>query len=1240
MRATILGTFIMIPMVLFGSVFDNKNVAKKVNAETTFDYSTSDSLAFLDGYQLATSIYNAQMKTLDFCQSEKEYLESSFKVKFDDISNKKYNVAKLEDSYWVEAFADGYYTPKYLQVGDETFSFERLNKQFIARADTHDIDNAKIVFERNLDVSANDANKVLTSAYSLGKEESENRKLLADYEVALTQRLQYEEDFLAYNNYQIQKAAYDVAKEARAKYEEEDAVYQKLLKDYNNYINVDLPNYLKRLAEYNEYLEKLAIYEKNKDIYGEVYERYSQQMSLINDQLSILDTFYNPFGDLQISAYEFINSGSVDIVIERRGEIVAAGVEGVAVDTCKEKTIIAKRLMEEYLDLKDRDKSEKYLWYKLNYIPLRNTFNVLTGCLEYFYSLSIVKKVIKEKGRDEKYRLFVAELIYFCDMLSKDPVASYLGNYILDSSRKIGGDAQTYPEMLKTSLLDPTIDPIPLNSSYPVAPGEAISIKPKEVAKPEEIPEVKKPIAPTFVEDPGEAPSEVKKPNFVDVPINPNVTLHPEYEPLADAYIAGQLINRTPVSSDISISIERTVDIDSSKVTDVLALFDTRNGVTPGLAKFKELVYFNDPKEAVYNTKLDTKYGYISSCAGAGEVIFADAPEINTNMEGQSLIKILSKHEEALDKFGVKWIHVLDNEEHKNFVELGTSFNDYGYELKVPAYNKNGTNPYQPNKKVDGHTFKYVFVGFDYTNDADTTENGLSGLSTVADICEHQQGTDSIVVYAVFKMVEVFEVSFNNGETKLIEKGTSITPFVTNPSKPDSDSYRYEFVGWSIDNINVVEFPYVINENVDFKPIFNKLKFYQITFEVDGKIIDSQKVAEGYLPVAPSNIEKERNENNCYEFDGWTTEIGPAHENIKYVAKFITTNLVDNVMLQETKKQFNIVANEDTKIINISKLLTLVKNDEIEAKTMNIFFKDIDVHLNASQISYLANVGAYSISFEKSEIENKAMEVRLVVLDAAGDELSNINLNAEVVLDAIDDASHLRAFDGENEIKLNVSGNSSISFTTRGTNKLILKYYYKVSFDKYMSALTFFVNGEEVSRGEAREYENGTQIQISATPNNGVKVLGLFTLDKNGRRTNLNENPIEICDSNLSVFADIEREIFTVNIYIDGRIFQQIKATYGSMIALPTSVVKLPDEEFRYVFVGWDKEVEVVTENVDINAVFQKIAINDAKGGEEVKADGLSFAQKLAIGALSVTIGSIALAAVLIFTKIHRKPQN
>lgn len=1242
MKTKVLATFSMIPAVLFGSLFAgfvNKNVAE-VDAATTFKYSTSDKSAFLDGYQLATSIYNAQSKPLDFSNSEKTYLQNNFKLEFDDVANKTYNIAKLGDYYWVEAFADENYTPKYLEVGEKEFSFNRINKQFIACADVEINNNARVVYERKLSVKAEDANAVLTSAYSLGKEEAENTKLLKDYEKACELRSEYEANLLAYNNYQKQKISYDLAKAEFEKYQIAKANYDEQYAKYQKYINEDLPKYSEQLAKYNKYLEELAVYEKNKDIYGEVYENYSQQMTIINSHLDILEILFKTYGDLQISAYDFINSNSVDVVIEQRGKIIAAGVEGAAVDNCKERTEAAKRLLKEYYALRNKDKSEKYLWYRMNYIPLKNNLVSLTACLEYFYSLSIVKNFIVEKGKDEKYKLFIAELIYFCDMLSKEAVDSYLGTYKLDRSRKLGGTAPTYPEMLKADLMDPNTDPIPLNTSFPVAPGEATAIKPAEVAKPIEIQEVKKPIAPTQVADPGEEPVEVKKPSFVEEPTKPNVVLRPEYKDLAEAFNNNELVNRTPVSGDITIKIEQKVDIDMSKVADVLILFDTRNGITPGFAKFREAIYFEDPNDATYQTKVTSTYGYISSVAGAGEIIFADVLSTCTDMSGVSAVEIIAKQEEALDKFSVKWVHVLDNEEHENYIELGNVVPNYGYELMLPTYGKGGEIPYQANSKSGGHIYKYNFVGFDYTAAKDSTLNGLSGLSTVADIAEEQGTSDNITVYAVFNKVEVFEVSFNNGETKLIEKGSKINPFVVDPSKPDTDSYCYVFAGWSDGGTEPVQFPYEVNANVEFKPLFETLNFYQIIFKVDGRIVGSQKVVEGSLPVAPTNIQKERIGNTCFEFAGWNPEVVAASENAVYVAKFNTVDFVKDVEFSETSNQFNLVAKEDNETVEVSNLLQAVKDEKLEVKAMKLELEDTNVELNASQVSYLANIGTSTLTVHEEKLENEEIEVQLILKDELGNEITDANLNACVTLNNVSDASHLRAFSGEDEIELNIVNNSTVSFITRGVSKLNLKYYYTVSFDKFMSALTFKLNDEDVPVGASYEFERGTKIQISATPNPGVKVLGLFTLDKNGRKTNLDENSIEICDSNLSVFADIEREIFTVNVYVDGKIFQQIKGTYGSLIALPTSVVKLPDNEFRYVFVGWDKEIETLTENVDVNAVFEKVAIDEAEGGEGVKSKGLTFAQKVAIGGLSLTIGGVVLASILVAKKLRKKPQN
>jgi hypothetical protein len=82
-------------------------------------------------------------------------------------------------------------------------------------------------------------------------------------------------------------------------------------------------------------------------------------------------------------------------------------------------------------------------------------------------------------------------------------------------------------------------------------------------------------------------------------------------------------------------------------------------------------------------------------------------------------------------------------------------------------------------------------------------------------------------------------------------------------------------------------------------------------------------------------------------------------------------------------------------------------------------------------------------------------------------------------------------------------------------------------------------------------------------------------------------------------FREIARE-YTVVFMNGDKVVLSAKYHYNDEIAYPlTTPVKAPDEQYSYVFAGWDKSDKAVTKDITFNAVFQEVLLEKNQSNED-----------------------------------------
>lgn len=125
-------------------------------------------------------------------------------------------------------------------------------------------------------------------------------------------------------------------------------------------------------------------------------------------------------------------------------------------------------------------------------------------------------------------------------------------------------------------------------------------------------------------------------------------------------------------------------------------------------------------------------------------------------------------------------------------------------------------------------------------------------------------------------------------DTQTVSYGGAAQAPATNPVKPSTDEYDYEFKGWVGDYTNVTE-------NLEITPDFEAHKrSYTITFyEEDGETVITSITKEyGYELTsadAPEAPEKQQDDYNTYAFSGWSPELATVSADASYVAQYKPT---------------------------------------------------------------------------------------------------------------------------------------------------------------------------------------------------------------------------------------------------------------------------------------------------------------------------------------------------------------
>jgi len=1185
----------------------------KVSAEDSLNKSDGTNLQTLGGGDLLESALGTLLES-----EEKAFLnaQEENKLTYTESFNKgNVKTARIGNDLIVFANASSYtdnhgdtwtWQPTTVEA-DQSYGLTEFGDYAYAKFSdpSHVIQDVRVNYKLNLDVSKDKLNSFRNEAYTFSVEQNEyyNDYLKAcevfakrpksqdEYDAKQTEYEQYLEDYAAYLN---EKENYD-------NYLSDYALYENQLAAYNQYL-LDKSNYEQQVQAYAQYLEDLAYYNENKDQNQRDYEEYGYLYDCSRYQMNAMKIPWIVDKNRSSSLYTYIWSDKASLTLEHKSELLALGIPTGVIDNGNSSTVALRTLFDNYKSLSSDE--ERYSYYFVNYEKLSYNAGKLLRTLEYMWRDPKIVNLIIEKGKLQQYVAFLSMVIYFTNAINDQVVVNYEGfnevsglpdltrpgAYKLDETYKVY-EGKTYLQILSGyDFLDTTNKATPAKGSWPTkqvelltAPEEATKpVEPTVVKEPTKPEEVTSPVAPTVVEKPYEYDPNATEPVLSE-------TLQNEINfNLLTAYRLGRISEHDEFTEDYVLTLRGELDIDVDENLTNVAIFKDALGndycynfFTSGTT-FDEKEPFKDG-DNLHDSYL-FKYWSLTSDDGGEPLdlsllsescyvypIYKGGPstiheitwvypdeQIKTSHYAETIPeepKVPSK-EETSDHYYefAGWspeIHAVDAPE--TYV---ATFNEYNlYDITIVIDDQV--------KVIKGKENKVLNLPTSYDLVSGTHYNILGWEEEVTLV------TGEKTYHAIFE--KYYTITWNvlgNIGTQLFPAGAEIVYSGAIPANEYYDDCYYVFK-WNT-SLGIAD---------DNKVIVGTMakKYYPtITFDIDHYLIDQ---TGNYIPgVEGMEIEFPTSYSMNfadYEITGYE-ETSPNYFTFTFVKH---PYVAEDILLSKDNNTYIVNGvNANVDAIDIHILLEKMADGTIENLPMTIINKGVTIALSSAQVNTLINKHAQSVYVTSSS----SAGVTSYMLRAKTTSGTFIDVNSFTPLVTINgsfDEKHADVYVGEDKVTSSISS-SSLSLRAKLNTSYDVISTYNISIQS-----TANVN-VTLSKTNARMNE---KVHFEYTPNYGYKIVNVLVTKTNGQVINVDDHGDFIMPAgDVKIIINSIKEVYTVNLIVDGQDFATYRVSYGTSLDLPMFIIKAPDESNEYQFVGWGVEGSsiTVTEDVTLNAKF------------------------------------------------------
>ncbi len=431
-------------------------------------------------------------------------------------------------------------------------------------------------------------------------------------------------------------------------------------------------------------------------------------------------------------------------------------------------------------------------------------------------------------------------------------------------------------------------------------------------------------------------------------------------------------------------------------------------------------------------------------------------------------------------------------------------------------------------------------------------------------------------------------------------------------TKEDDEYYYYSFKGW---NTNVEK----VTEDKEYTAIFNAFPYYTVVWNV-GEEQYKQKYKEGEIPSLSEELLIKANTSTQYFcFYQWDKAIQPVNENQEYTAIFTEHSFVksDGQELDVNFNENNVIINTETRDIDISGLLDYKDIDEYK---LIININQISVSVDIKDINSTDNENITNIELLEN-VENGKTKYKLRFIKDKNEVVLGCNIYVSVLGEY--DESHTRVFEDETMIKSTVH-NECISFIMKENHEYRISSIYSINI--LPSTIEIKSDVEEAEVGQIVSLElNGLPL--------GMKLDKLYVQDTNDEYISVDGNAFIMPASNVFVGAIISKIEYTVSFIIDGEIISSNKYYYGDIVEVPKNTFKISDDQYSYEFIGWDKEITPVCEDITYVANYEEKPIVDNAYRR------INILRIIKIVLISIVSSTVVLIGLFIYLKKRSKKQ-
>ncbi len=491
------GNEIITPSALFTQVFD----IRVSEAEATY----------LDGLSEYQFLYSASVPD--------HVIATNY-----DKNNGVLTVSATSYSYVANNGATVIWMPIEATIGERVKKFEQNGTcAFENLFNSEDFD-MHVAFSAKVELDEAVSGELLNEAFEAG---SEALAILRAYEEELARFEAAREAYLAYEAYLQAVRDYDAYLDACRAYDDAMVKYRAYLDEYAEYTAI-----LQAYEDWRQYYEYQEFLVNGLEQYN-AYLSYKKQVEKVEAKLAVMETlFVTDSHGWQL--YGSLMGNTVTSVVERKSELVAAGCAAADIDAAGKATVVLRRLMEGYADIRGAEYASEherltalYGYYTAHYTEILSAYQQLYTALNTMYTQNpLIASYLDGQGKLAHFQQFMGQLYITTTCLddnvkqsadwtiSKNPLHAVVEavHRVSDTNSATPGSvSMPQTEVPAVENVEPIDEPtVPDPIHRPTEPPKTDEpIKPATVENPDDG------IIPPYAEDPEDAPAEPSLPAYL-----------------------------------------------------------------------------------------------------------------------------------------------------------------------------------------------------------------------------------------------------------------------------------------------------------------------------------------------------------------------------------------------------------------------------------------------------------------------------------------------------------------------------------------------------------------------------------------------------------------------------------------------------------------------------------------------------------------------------------------------------